>query len=967
MIIATLVADRVGLPVGVFVFAFFYLYTFRHAQPDSPRYSYWISVKSELFARPTFMGLRSFFPNLKQVLPTLSLSKLKKKKGSQDDDGFDEESMRFSFYEKERDQVEEARKRGIKAIPITVEDFKTYRAKLLAYKDKKSRKLQEVLLLFTPQEAWFFIVANAAVAASFIPQRFPAVSFFFYYQTLKALTAGKRDEGYLGNPYPATALGTNNKEVRFSSYLVKGAAIALIFTVIIYVSVEALGKLTVSKSTISILSNINIHLAPYYHYQMNYILLGAAFFYLFLFISYCFYVKALEVAQRSPWMAQQDIYQGWIRHFNDLKVNPVPAYIREDEFPMKSPLFKLTYFQLATGTNYYFLESKENDLVASLGSTMAMVMPYPMQDASTGQAIPASVNPMLMVVAQATSHLGDSPHTDISLDRQTLSFAIQYAFRRAFRGLAIPNLTWVGDKSMKVLYPQKSNIPLQEQVAKLKNLGFDFEFNVGGDANKEKEVDPNAYLVETVWALPNSLNFDDLAKRVDSLKEKLGVKWLGIGKRDGSNYVSIVYGYNPISLPLKDGPDKQFMERLEWERILRVSRLLGENGRIPEYLGSQSLRAGLTSYSFSLVEGLTETKIRSSQESLTSVMQKNFLDIEIGIKDFRVIIGDSNPMEEIKLFINYDSSLIFPPKDSPDITFYVGVGLDGDLIKFAHDSELAHLLIGGSSGMGKSTLIHSMLVQLAAKNLPSQWELRIAEPKNEMQRYLSLPHLKRFIDQETNPANPYKPMANMFKELVAEMEGRYALFGRLPNRPQNLAQARAIEEAKHMHLPYITCMVEECSDYFVKPTLKRYMEDWEQILFYAGMLIRKARAAGIYLVFATQKPVNDSLPTSIKDNCRRIGFGTSSLTASQVIIGETGLEKIKVRGQGMVSSINGYRSFKSFYFREKKEGVEGSSNEIEIYLEKLCTEPANRAVPALARPSVFDYVDEQMIMSRLEA
>jgi hypothetical protein len=925
---------------------------------DDPKYTYWTSVRASLLIKPDFSIPSRFIERVKEVSSHIK-RKIKNKSSYNDDEAT------FSFYESKRAEIDDSKEevKG-KRFHVSVEELKEFKDSMKQRLEGGIEEARSLGSLFLPEEAWFFIGMNIALLASFVPQRFPVVSFFFYYQIVKVLVASKRNEGYLGSPYPPTSLA-NSSNLKFRSYMPKGSAIAVLLVAGAYLGALGIKKVKVSSSTRSLLANINIHLNAVYHYQINYLLLGVLFIYLTIFISYCFYSKDLEGAQREPWVAQQDIYQGWVRHFNDLKINPVPSYIREDEIPITSPLFKFTYFSLATGTNYHMLESKENDLVASLGSTMAMIMPYPMIDGNNGVPIPASINPMIAIVAQATSHLGDSPHTNAFLDKQTLSFAIQYTFRRAFRGLSIPNLIWVGDKQLKILYPQKSNTSLKEQMSKLASLGFHIDIN---DEEQElSQKDPNAFLIETLWKLPDSLSFDDLAKRSDAIKEKIGVKWLGIGKRENSNFVSIVYGYNPISLALKDGEDKQFMERLEWERILRVGKLLGENGRIPEYQGSKALRAGLIGYNFNLVEGLTESKIRAAQESLASIMQKNFLDIEISKKDFQVTVGDSNPMEEIKLFIDYDKNLIFKPKESPDITFYVGVGLDGDLIKFAHDSELAHLLIGGSSGMGKSTLIHSMLVQLAAKNTPAQWELRIAEPKNEMQRYLRLPHLKRFVDQETNPANPYKAMANMFKELVAEMEGRYALFGKLPDRPQNLAQARATKETKNMYLPYITCLVEECSDYYVKPTLKRYQEDWEQVIFYSGMLIRKARAAGIYLIFATQKPVNDSLPTSIKDNCRRIGFGTSSMTASQVIIGEAGLEKIKVRGQGMVSSLNGYRSFKSFYFREKKEGEPNSTNEIEIYLGKLCTEQPNRTVPALAKPAVFNYVEEQMIMSRLEA
>ena len=232
------------------------------------------------------------------------------------------------------------------------------------------------------------------------------------------------------------------------------------------------------------------------------------------------------------------------------------------------------------------------------------------------------------------------------------------------------------------------------------------------------------------------------------------------------------------------------------------------------------------------------------------------------------------------------------------------------------DSPSSQFLVGEEMvPTHNSNEIHGMLLQLLCRNTPEQLEVWMAEPKNELQRYQCVPHLKRFIDMRSVGPDEsiYDSLAEMLRDLVGEMERRYALMDELPGRPQKLADMLT-NPALPEPIPYIVCLVEECADYFAPPSLKDHRPAWEQVVFYGELLARKARASGIFMAFATQRPTKQSIPANIKGQSRRIGFGTTTLADSMVVIDQPGLEKLTAPGRGMVTSDKqGYRHFRAMY------------------------------------------------------
>lgn len=229
-----------------------------------------------------------------------------------------------------------------------------------------------------------------------------------------------------------------------------------------------------------------------------------------------------------------------------------------------------------------------------------------------------------------------------------------------------------------------------------------------------------------------------------------------------------------------------------------------------------------------------------------------------------------------------------------------------------------------------SALTNSMIVQLCYANHPEDLEIRMIEPKNELQIYSKLAHVTHFVDMSTPGDSIFQTAGDLLEDTAAEMERRYELFNRHPLQPQKLSEARQIarqegagpDGKKHpLDMPYILIIVEECSDIYRKPVLRQQIPDYERVLYYSDLLGRKARASGIFVITITQRPTKDAIPITLKDQSRRIGLSVETNMQSMIIIDQPGLEEIPAqsKGRGLMSYGKGYRGFRSLYMRRPDE------------------------------------------------
>lgn len=193
---------------------------------------------------------------------------------------------------------------------------------------------------------------------------------------------------------------------------------------------------------------------------------------------------------------------------------------------------------------------------------------------------------------------------------------------------------------------------------------------------------------------------------------------------------------------------------------------------------------------------------------------------------------------------------------------------------FGDLEDLKHILVAGCSGSGKSIFLHTLLLSLLAKH--NDVDIHILDPKRvEFNKYNSLPNVNLVTEISDAPI--------LLAFLVKEMEDRYALLEQ--------TGARDIDSfnAKGGHMNHAVLVVDELGD-----IMKQVKRQCEPLLV---RLAQKARACGIHLVLATQYPTNDIVTGAIKQNMpTKICFAVPSTTASVVMLGKKGAEKLMGKG-----------------------------------------------------------------------
>jgi len=217
------------------------------------------------------------------------------------------------------------------------------------------------------------------------------------------------------------------------------------------------------------------------------------------------------------------------------------------------------------------------------------------------------------------------------------------------------------------------------------------------------------------------------------------------------------------------------------------------------------------------------------------------------------------------------------------LTVYPGV----DMLGSSYSFDLAtapHLLVGGTTGSGKSVCLHSLIVSLILRFTPSQLQLALIDPKQvEFAVYEGSPYL-----HGGGIAVDITTAREKIQELVIEMEARYQNF--MTSGVTNIVEARR----NGMTLPYIVVFIEELADLILQD------KDIE------GQIIRlaqKARAAGIHLVLATQRPDAKTFSGLVRSNIpARIALTVQRGTESSIILDETGAENLLGKGDMLVKA-----------------------------------------------------------------
>lgn len=214
----------------------------------------------------------------------------------------------------------------------------------------------------------------------------------------------------------------------------------------------------------------------------------------------------------------------------------------------------------------------------------------------------------------------------------------------------------------------------------------------------------------------------------------------------------------------------------------------------------------------------------------------------------------------------------------------LGKDISGKVVKTSID-ELPHLLVAGTTGSGKSVFIHSIIMTLIMRNTPDELRLLLIDPKKvEFSKYHELPHLLCPIISDASEATI------ALKRMVDEMERRYEIFATKGKGASKYSEYMEIAEEYNLEkMPNIVMIVDEFAD-FISQNPKEVESSIQRIA-------QKARAAGIYMILATQRPSVGFVSGDIKANIpSRIALSVATAMDSRVIIDENGAETLLGKG-----------------------------------------------------------------------
>lgn len=248
------------------------------------------------------------------------------------------------------------------------------------------------------------------------------------------------------------------------------------------------------------------------------------------------------------------------------------------------------------------------------------------------------------------------------------------------------------------------------------------------------------------------------------------------------------------------------------------------------------------------------------------------------------VVGIEVPNEEISM-VRLRALIESEPFQQLNKPLAVAIGRDVSGQSVAVDlAKMPHLLVAGTTGSGKSVCINALIACLVFNNSPETLNLIMIDPKKvEMIRFNGLPHLIGNVEVEADRA------VGVLRWLTAEMDRRYELFSHLNARNLSGYNQKAGRTPDRPKLPHLVAFIDELAD-----LMHTYPGDVERTLC---RLAQMARATGIHLVVATQRPSTDVITGLIKANFpARLSFAVASSIDSRVILDATGAEQLLGKG-----------------------------------------------------------------------
>jgi len=415
------------------------------------------------------------------------------------------------------------------------------------------------------------------------------------------------------------------------------------------------------------------------------------------------------------------------------------------------------------------------------------------------------------------------------------------------------------------------------------NLVFDDFYQETIDDIKETEASDKKINRLTKAKVAEKINN---VSNITDFKEKKVTKSITKPK---PNVKNIKYVLPPIKL-LKLGNAVSTSKKLLQETAKDLTNLLKEHG-VEAELTNVVPGPTVTRYEIELAPGVKVSKVTSLSHDIAYALATPDVRLLAPIPG-RSAIGIEIPNRQRKL-VSLGDVLSSKEAQKAEHPLNIGLGLDiSGKPRLLNLAELPHVLIAGQTGAGKSSCINSIVTSLLVRTNPDEVKMVMVDPKRvELGQYNDVPHLLTKVI--TNP----KKAVDALGWAVAEMDRRYDLLADSQVRDINgyheKYDAGLLDEEKFDRFPYIVVFIDELNDLM--------MVAGREVESAIVRLAQMARAIGIHLVVATQRPSVDVITGVMKANIpSRLAFSVASTTDSRVILDQSGAEKLIGLGDMLV-------------------------------------------------------------------
>ncbi len=371
-------------------------------------------------------------------------------------------------------------------------------------------------------------------------------------------------------------------------------------------------------------------------------------------------------------------------------------------------------------------------------------------------------------------------------------------------------------------------------------------------------------------------------KKIEPKKEQITIKTVP----KSMNKYNKEYQLPPLSLLTK--PLKKETDHTEWiqGQIEILNRTIDEfkiGGRVVNHTKGPTV----TRYEIALDSGVNVKKIVNISDNLKMALAAKEIRIEAPIPGKSTVgieVPNLNP--EIVHFIDILSKPEF--KNNTLLNVALGLDIDGKGV-YVSIAKMPHGLVAGATGSGKSVCINTILMSLLFQYTPDQLNLMLIDPKMvELASYNDLPHLITPVITDAKIATAG------LKWAVEEMDRRFQVFANERVRDIKTYNDKIIDQGNTDIMPYVVIIVDELADLMMVAS-----NSVEEAIM---RLTQKARACGMHLIIATQRPSTDVVKGTIKSNIpTRIAFSVASYIDSMTIIDSAGAEKLLGRGDMLFS------------------------------------------------------------------